>query len=71
MSLIFPKSVPNAPDHADQIKPPSNGPQLISQKSPNVAYFSKISAQRSRPRRPNQATLKGPTIDFAEITQRR
>ena len=25
--------MPNAPGHADQIKPPSNGPQLISQKS--------------------------------------
>jgi hypothetical protein len=35
-SLIFPKSVLNAPDHADQIEPRSKHPRLISEKSTDV-----------------------------------
>jgi hypothetical protein len=39
-------------------------------RSANVADFSKISAQRLRPRRPDRAALKASAVDFGEINQR-
>jgi hypothetical protein len=39
-------------------------------RSANVADFSKISAQRSRPRGLDRAALKASAVDFGEINQR-
>ncbi|MFM8216361.1 MAG: hypothetical protein ACKN82_17225, partial [Pirellula sp.] len=43
---------------------------VLYHRSANVADFSKISAQRLRPRRPDRTALKASEVDFGEINRR-